>query len=300
MTNAADTDSGGAAKGRSRRWDAALEILAFVGPTTLLTGLLYYFGLVSARAYYSYFGVSLSALDFSTTTYIARTADTLFKPAATFLLLLAVAFGAHHLLKYALGRRSHAWARGLTYGLFGLGIITASIGLAGLYGVPRGLWSPLSLAASGLLFEYGLWILCTFGRPVPAINALARAGLNLRRGLIAAMVFIATFWAVTNIAQARGTANAKLAELSLRLQPQAVVYSERDLHLLPGRGIGLKKLEGKDSAYRYRYNGLRPLLYANDRWFLLPVGWTHTNGTTVIVLQDDPSRVRVDLAPSSR
>ncbi|TWD79067.1 hypothetical protein FB561_0117 [Kribbella amoyensis] len=299
MTAAGDTGTE-SASGRGHRWDAALEVFAFVAPTTLLTGVLYYFGLVSARAYYSYFGVSLSALDFSTTTYVARSADTFFKPAATFLLVLAVAFGAHHLLKYVLGDRDHGWGRGLGYGLIGLSLVTLGVGLAGLYGIPRGLWSPLSLAASGLLFEYGLWVLSTYGRPAPAIKSLAVAGIYLRRGLIAAMVFIATFWAVTNIAQDRGTANARLAELSLRLQPQAVVYSERDLHLLPGRGIGLKKLDGEDSAYRYRYNGLRPLVYSNDRWFLLPVGWTRTNGATVIVLLDDPSRVRVDLAPSSR
>jgi hypothetical protein len=61
--------------------------------------------------------------------------------------------------------------------------------------------------------------------------------------------------------------------------------------------VGVTALSGKETAYRFRYNGLRPLLYARDRRFLLPVDWTHDNGSTVIVLQDDPSRVRVDLAP---
>ena len=72
--------------------------------------------------------------------------------------------------------------------------------------------------------------------------------------------------------------------------------SEKDLHL-PGPQVGVTALDGTNSAYSFQYNGLRPLLYANHRWFLLPVGWTHGNGSTVIVLQDDPGHVRVDLAP---
>lgn len=40
-----------------------------------------------------------------------------------------------------------------------------------------------------------------------------------------------------------------------------------------------------------------PLLYANDPWFLLPVGWKHDNGSTVIVLQSDYGSLPVDLAP---
>jgi hypothetical protein len=281
---------------RNRFWGPVLEVFAFVAPTSFLTGTLYYFGLVSARAYYSYFGVSLSALDLSTTSYVVRSTDTVFKPAATLLLILVALFGVHHLLNYTLGQVSRSWARGVALGLCIIGAIAAGIGLLGLYGEPRGLWSPISLAASGLLLEYGLWTASKFGNPPPRIAAVIDAGVYLRRGLIAAMVFIATFWAITNLAQARGVANARLAELSLRLQSQAVVYSEKDLQL-PGPEVGVTVLQGKDSAYRFRYNGLRPLLYSNDRWFLLPVGWTHDNGSTVIVLEDEPSRIRVDLAP---
>ena len=58
------------------------------------------------------------------------------------------------------------------------------------------------------------------------------------------------------------------------------------------------RLGGQDTAYHFRYIGLRLLVYAQGRWFLLPAGWTATNGSTVIVLDDDPGHVRVDLAPS--
>ena len=87
--------------------------------------------------------------------------------------------------------------------------------------------------------------------------------------------------------------------MSLSLQPQAVVYSAKDLQLDDGPDVKTELIDGEDSAFAFRYSGLRPLLYANDRWFLLPVGWRQGLGATVIVLHDDPAHVRVDLAPSS-
>jgi hypothetical protein len=72
------------------------------------------------------------------------------------------------------------------------------------------------------------------------------------------------------------------------LQSQAVVYSDKKLQL-PGAAIGVTTLSGNATAYRFRYNGLRPLLYSRDRWFLLPVDWTHDGGVTVLVIRDDDS-----------
>jgi hypothetical protein len=60
-------------------------------------------------------------------------------------------------------------------------------------------------------------------------------------------------------------------------------------------GVNLRR--GKDTAYHFRYTGLSPLVYAQDRWFLLPVGWTAGAASPVIVLGDDPGRIRVNLAP---
>jgi hypothetical protein len=278
------------------RWRTVVEIAALVGPAGILTGILYYFGYISAKAFYSYFGVSLSALNFSPTNYLVRSTDTFFRPVATLLIFVLVVFVSHHLLGQLLGRVGHHRARWVMFGLCGATAVLAGFGLSGLYGEPLGLVSPLSLAASAALMEYSVLIAVRYASLPAAMRALLHAGVGLRRGLLAALVLIAIFWAVTNLAQERGTTNARLAELALPLQPQAVVYSEKDLHL-PGPGVAVTNLNGDNSAYRFRYNGLRPLLYANGRWFLLPVGWKRDNGSTVIVLQDDPGRVRIDLAP---
>jgi hypothetical protein len=282
--------------GRHRFWRSATEVLAIVGPTSLLTGILYYFGYVSTKAFYNYFGISLSALNFSASNYLVHSADTFFKPAATLLIVSIVLLIAHQLLRQALSRAGKRWARGVALCLCSLAIVLAGVGLLGLHGWLPGLTSPFSLAASGLLLEYSAWVASRYAVPQPRIDALINTGVNLRRGLIAALVLIATFWTVTDLAYRQGIANARLVEQVLPLESQAVVYSQNDLHL-SGPYVGVAVLSGKNTAYHFRYNGLRPLVYANNRWFLLPVGWTHNNGLTVIVLQDDPDRVRVDLAP---
>jgi hypothetical protein len=282
--------------GRSRFWRSARDVLAVAGPAGLLTGVLYYFGHVSANAYYSYFGVDLSALDISTTNYLVRSAETLFRPLATLVIIMIVVFVAHHLLRQALSVAGPRWAGRAAVSLCGVAAALGVVGLIGLYRGPLGKWSPLSLAASALVLEYSLWLASRYAAPRPRMRSLIDAGVDLRRGLIAALVLTATFWTVSYLANERGISTARLFEQSLRLKPQAVVYSEKDLYL-PGPEVGVTPLNGDENGYRFRYNGLRPLLYARDRWFLLPVGWTHDNGATIIVLQDDPGRVRVDLAP---
>jgi hypothetical protein len=273
-----------------------IDLLALVGPVTLLSGILYYFGYVSARTFYAYFGISLSILEFSPASYLVRSADTFFRPVATVLVVVLAVYTCHRLLGHYLGRADPRRVRRVSLAVLAAGLALGVLGMAGIYGWSLGLVSPLALASAGLLVEYGFLLLARHGKPTGQVAQLVGSGVHLRRGLLAALVLTAIFWAVTTLAQRRGEHNAQLTELTLILQPQAVVYSDRDLHL-PGPGVGRTVLDGDQNSYQFRYNGLRPLLHANDRWFLLPLHWRHNNGSTVIVLHDEPGRVRVDLAP---
>ena len=49
-----------------------------VVPASLLTAILYYFGYVRELALFGYFGVDLGSLQFSTTDYLVRSAETIF------------------------------------------------------------------------------------------------------------------------------------------------------------------------------------------------------------------------------
>lgn len=295
-TPGAETGGDSAADDHGRMWRSTVDVLTVVGPIAVLTGLLYYFGYVSAKAFYSYFGVSLSVLDFSTTNYVVRSADTLFRPIATVLVIMMVVFVAHHLIGRGLSRLGSGWSRRVAVGVGVAGSALAAAGLLGLYGVVSGVVSAISLGLSAILMEYGVWMASRYGEPTPRLREMLRAGMGLRRGLLASVVLVASFWAVTDLAQERGRATALVFERSLPLQAQAVVYSETDL-LIPGPGVGVTTVGDGRDGYRFRYNGLRQLLYANDRWFLLPVGWTHDNGATAIVLEDAHAGSRVDLAP---
>ena len=48
-----------------------------------------------------------------------------------------------------------------------------------------------------------------------------------------------------------------------------------------------RRLDARDSEYRYRYSGLRLLVRSAGKYFAVPDGWTQSTGTA-IVLADNP------------
>lgn len=258
-----------------------------------MTGILFYFGYVSSKSFYAYFGVTLSALDLSTSTYAVRAPETLFRPVVALILILLAVAVAHHSLHAYLARVRPRESLVALVVLMALGVVGLVVGLDGLRGGTRGAYSALALAVGALLVELGLWTGHTSGLLPAPVSEVYRDSLNVRRGLLAALLVVAAFWATTILAIERGADTARLVERSLPLQPQAVVYSKFDMQL-PG---SMRTELAPGGAYRYRYNGLRPLLYSDGRWFLVPARWTRQNGLAVIVLADAPAQVRVDLAP---
>ncbi|WP_410670896.1 hypothetical protein [Amycolatopsis sp. cmx-4-68] len=275
---------------QGRRW--IVEVFTLLGPATVLVGLLYYFGYVGTQVFYTHFGVNIGVLNLSPERFLIRNAGTFFQPAA---IGVGVAIGllfAHRVLEWALTRAGRIPAR-LATGSAGLVCAaTAAVGLAGLHAEPLGISAPIWLIASILLFEYAM-TLCSKFRILP--EELARGDDASRRGLVVALLLVVAFWEVTLVAEARGQEGAELVESGVLFLPQAVVYSDKDLQL-PVPPTNATPLAGDNNAYSFRYNGLRQLTYANSRWFLLPIGWRHDNGATVIVLDDDPGHLRVDLA----
>ena len=66
---------------------------SIVAPATLLSALLFYFGYVSSRAQYDYFGVDVDTIGLSTQDYVMRSPQPLLTPLLA-LLLLAVGVAA--------------------------------------------------------------------------------------------------------------------------------------------------------------------------------------------------------------
>lgn len=269
--------------------------MAFAAPTGILTGIFYYFGYVSARSFYGYFGISLSTLNLPASHYFIQTTDAVFRPLATLAIISLAVLLVHQLLDSASIRRG----RLITWALILASAALASVGLVGLYTGLGGAPSAISLAVAVLLVEYALWLGLKTSALTGWLTTLAQSRRELRRGILLAIFLVAVFWAVTDLAYNRGIQRAQIVEETLPIQPQAVVYSAQELDI-PGAGVQMTRLPAGEEGATYRYNGLRPLIYANDRWFLLPKGWRRDNGDTVVLLRDAPSQVRVDLAPGLR
>jgi hypothetical protein len=271
-----------------------------VAPVTVLTAVLFYFGYVREQALFAYFGVDLGSVGFSTTDYLVRSAGTLFVPLATVLVTAVAAVAAHLLLVYALSRVDRRWRRAAW---LALGVIAVALLLIGVVGLRRRadpghspLAAPVALGGGILLLQYVVDAATPNEDPPAPLPSVVATTRTLRQGLTLALVLVAGFWATANVAQQRGLDAARAIELSLPIQPQAVVYS-RDRLQITGPGIAVTELDARRAAFTFRYNGLRTLVHAGGRWFLLPVGWTHDNGATVILLPDASEGIRVDLAP---
>jgi hypothetical protein len=111
------------------------------------------------------------------------------------------------------------------------------------------------------------------------------------------VALIGAFWWTANVANENGLASARAIERSLPGRSEAVVLSDESLGILRATGVRVEPLSLGRSGYAFRYTGLRVLINTGDRWFLIPSGWTHENGDTVILLPDDADGLRVDVRP---
>ncbi|WP_062389436.1 hypothetical protein [Demequina iriomotensis] len=272
--------------------------LAFLAPTGLLTGIAYYFGYVSARAYYGYFGVALSALDLPPSQFFIQATDTAFRPLAVGALLGMVALVVHLLIEGAPLRRHPRAVRG-TLVVAALAVVALTVvGLIGLLGGRGGPLAAAALAGAAILTEYAIWIAVSTEALGAAASAVLRSRVELRQGLLFAIVAISIFWATTNLAESRGIERATLMEGTLLAQQRAVVYSSEPL-FVSGTGVETERLRGAGDDLVYRYDGLRTLVYSRDRWFLLPMRWHRGSDDPVIILPETPGALRVELLPAA-
>jgi hypothetical protein len=250
----------------------------FVAPATLLSALLFYFGYVSSRARYRYFGLDVDTIGLSTRDYVMRSPQALLVPALLLTLLGAWAVLAGRWLEdreitgTAL-RRTHAIALLLVVASVVLLLGYRWLGGWSLYGMV----TPL-LLASGLVLLAWLW---------------HRRGS--RRGAVAfALLAVATclFWATATLAEWTGLGAGQRTARHLDSLPAVVLDSTERLYLTDGltEETRLDTEEGQD--FRYRYRGLRLLIQAGDRMFLVPDRWSPGNSTLLVDLDDVRVRFR--------
>jgi hypothetical protein len=257
-----------------------------VAPTTLATGLLFYFGWSHAYWFFDYFGVNSTLLGLSNRDYLMRGLDGLFVPFVVVAGVTLVALWGGRLLRARLerleryGRRS--WWPPV---LGGAGVVLCANGLSRIFvGTPFN--RPLALAplslATGVAMVAGAVHVRTAGQPRPEV-----AGL-VEYVAVFVLIGLSLFWAANDYAAAVGRSRAAQFVRELPWYPEAIVYSEHDLNLT---GIEMVRCADPEAAYRFRYDGLVLVVESGDYYVLLPKWWSRQEGVAVVLPRGDGVRL---------
>lgn len=256
---------------------------SIIAPVTLLTAFLFYFGYVSTRAEFRYFGLDVDTIGLSTNTFVMRSPQVLLVP------LLAVSLVAAALLLVHARLRQHpapplavARAMALALGVLAVGL-TLVVGYAWF-----GRWSiyplvtPLLIMVGTATLVYAYWMpnAPVWLRRSPG----GRAGW-VRPGITAlALVGVATslFWATATLAEWTGRGNAMATARHLDDLP-AVILDTHDRLFLTDGIVEESVLPGAAAdGFGYRYRGLRLLIQGETHMFLVPDRWSPSNSTLAL------------------
>jgi hypothetical protein len=259
-----------------------------VAPTTLLTGLLVYFGQMYVAGYCRYFGVNFTALGLTVQEYLTRSVDGVFVPLAAAAVTTLAAAGAHRLLRRVLDTATPRTARAWRASITAAGLAALAVAAVALAGDDHTL-VPAVPELGGLCLAGGVLLLAYVSRqPEPAWPVA-------RWGAVFLLVSIGLFWAVGSYATGVGTGRAGQAAAGLAGWPDTVLYSAAGLSL-HGPGVRETACADPHAAYRYRYDGLKLILQSGDRYFFLPAGWTRTDGAALVIPRTDAVRLEFRLA----
>lgn len=305
--------------GQLERW--VTFATTFIAPVTLLSALLFYFGYVSSRAQYEYFGVDVDTIGLSTQDYVIRSPQPLLVP-----LLMLVLFGIAAMLLHAAISRRIAMAapdereaerldqyRRLArrVAIAGLAVLGAGVVLLISYPYVRewalfNLVTPLLLGIGAALAAYASRVQSLLHppmahtraageEPVPAAMTHAdNSMLVLRRtarGLSFVVVLASVFWATATIAQWSGRGLAHYQAKHLDTLPSVIIDTHERLFL---RSPGVEETvlpASLGQTFHYRYRNLRLLIQGHDQMFLVPEQWSPSD-STIIVRLDGTVRVQ--------
>jgi hypothetical protein len=299
------------AVGRLERW--VRSVATVIAPATALSALLFYFGYVSSRSQYEYFGIDVDTVGLGTQDYIMRSPQPLLVP---MLVLTLAGIGVLALLaqtrrwvnaarpgaaeETAVTTRRTRQLRQLAHGCLtaGLAVLGAGLVLLVIYVRVRGwtyypLVTPLLTGTGAALIAYGSQVRELLRRttgPVPADDPALLLHRS-SRALVIVVVVVSVFWTTATVAQWSGRGLARQQALELDRLPSVILDTKERLYLR-SPGIDEKALELSDGqTFRYRYRNLRLLIHGNDLMFLVPNKWSASN-STLVVRMDDSVRVQ--------
>jgi hypothetical protein len=269
----------GRAGGRRPSVRGALELVGLViAPTTLLTALAFYFGWRFTNARARYFGIDPSTLGFGTSDYVLRSIDALFVPVAVLAAACLAVVGVHTFVTRLPDPRGHRITKFAILGVGAVGLALLIVGVVAMFEpLPdtHYLFPPMSSGVGAALIAYALFV--------------ARGSFSTTAAVaLASFVVLSAFWTASTYADALGRGRAEDLVASLDRQPRVVVYATKRLQL-PDQVVETR-LDQRDSAYAFRYSGLRLLIRSGGKYFLLTEGWTQDEGVTILLRDADDLR----------
>ena len=261
-------------RSQAERWVSFAA--GIVTPVTLISTLLFYFGYVSARSQYEYFGIDVDTIGLSTQDYVMRSPQPLLVPLLVLTLLAVAALLVHnaiHPTATAVRRSIRVIVAVLLLGVAGL-IAYPLVGQLPYYA----LVVPVVIGMAAAALAYASFLRSRLDPPTRTPRVLI--------GLLAVVTVTCAFWATATTAQYSGRGLAKGDARNLDRFPVVILDTKEKLAL---RSPGLDETAlqpGAGQTFHYRYRGLRLLVVGENRMFLVPQNWTASNTTVVVPLND--------------
>jgi hypothetical protein len=266
---------------------AALTTIAtVVSPIAVLTALLVYFGWVRTNVQAQALGYDVSLIDMSIQDYILKSVNVLYVP---IVLLLFCALGLTSLhrrwivagLAHDPGRaRVRRLARLLAYSWI-LWLVVCV--LLAVLGAPfAGFAIPVPLTLTLLCVLYGRALDARLGIGEPVSTSV--------RMLIVALLACTVFWTTERLAREMGEAYAADIAADPTELVAVTVFSPEDL-VICVPGVRTETIDRDDSAYRYRYKGLRLLHRSGARYLLIAPGSPSGQHRVIVIRETDTLRL---------
>ncbi|MFE5570736.1 hypothetical protein [Amycolatopsis japonica] len=260
--------------------------------TTLLTALLYYFGLVYTQTYFIYFRVHYTLLGQTPDEIFGRGVDGVLLPLTAAAGAALVFLVLTRFLKIRLGEGS--WARLLRIcspvaGVLGLALLAVTTAIAldpePFRDRPGAPGIGFAIGVLMVLFSWRHWTAHRTGSTRSSVAELVTGYV---------LVSIGLFWAVGDYSGAVGTSRAFEASGVIATRPAATLYSAESLNLT-ANGVLQVKCADPESAYKYRYTGLKLLLQSSGQYVFLPANWRASTGVAFVIPKTD--KLRLEFGP---
>lgn len=289
--SAAESADDGETSGPARALKVVGSVLA---NATLLTALVFHFGFLYTQVYFAHFGVHYTVLGESTDIILVRGVDGIYIPLAVLSASALVVLCAIRYLRARLAERTwQAILRVCTPIAAITGVVL--VGAAVVIAIdPRPFEDYAGLP--GMSFAAGVLLLIFTWRRVMAGVADGTSGTAVAEWVITfVLVSVGLFWAVSDYSSAVGVRRASETEAAVPARPHVLLFSAKSLNLA-ANGVAEVECARPESAYRYRYDGLKLLLQSGNQYVLLPAGWTSSDGTAIVLPRSDQVRLEFTAA----